>query len=150
MTGPHRVFPARAAALLGVAPLLVGCVDRRMSITSDPTGATVILNDAEVGTTPCEVEFTYFGVYDVRLHKDGYEPLVTNADAKAPPHEWPALDLAAMAVPTTKRTRINWHFTMTPAVQDDASLMARASELAGRAAEQATPPVSPAAAPPAP
>lgn len=150
MTRDFRSGGARVAvaALLG-CPLLLGCVDRRLAITSEPPGATVLLNDAEVGATPCEVEFTYFGTYDVRLHKDGYEPLVTKAKAKAPPHEWPGLDLAAIAVPTTKRTRIEWHFTMTPAVVDDAALMARASELAGRAAEQA-PPVTPPPAPPAP
>ncbi|MBN8646046.1 MAG: PEGA domain-containing protein [Planctomycetes bacterium] len=152
MTRDFRSGGARVAvaALLG-CPLLLGCVDRRLAITSEPPGATVLLNDAEVGATPCEVEFTYFGTYDVRLHKDGYEPLVTKAEAKAPPHEWPGLDLAAMAVPTTKRTRIEWHFTLTPAVVDDAALMARASELAGRAAEQA-PPATPTSAsePPTP
>lgn len=117
------------------AALLSGCVDRRIHIASTPPGASVILNDAEVGVTPCEVNFTYFGVYDVRLHKAGYEPLVTKAEAKAPVHEWPGIDLAAAAVPTTKRTRIEWHFTLSPEVIDDAALLARAAELRGKAVE---------------
>jgi hypothetical protein len=128
---------ARGLALCGLAfaACAVGCVDRRIHITSDPSGAAVILNDAEVGVTPCEVNFTYFGTYDVRLHKAGYEPLVTRAKAEAPFHEWPGVDLAAAAVPVTKRTRIDWHFTMTPEVVDDAGLLSRATELRGRAVE---------------
>ncbi|MFM9957762.1 MAG: PEGA domain-containing protein [Phycisphaerales bacterium] len=113
--------------------LLSGCQDRRLFITSEPAGARVILNDAEVGTTPCEVNFTYFGVYDVRLRKDGFEPLVTTAKAEAPVHEWPGVDLAAMAVPVEKKTRIEWHFTLSPEVIDDAALLSRAAEMHGRA-----------------
>lgn len=123
------------ACVLGSAVGLAGCVDRRIHITSEPTGAVVMLNDAEVGVTPCEVNFTYFGVYDVRLHKSGFEPLVTKAEAKAPFHEWPGVDLAAMAVPGTKKTRIDWHFTMQPEVIDDAALLARANDLRGRLTE---------------
>lgn len=121
-----------ALCALWSAAVAAGCVDRRIHITSEPTGAVVLLNDSEVGVTPCEVNFTYFGVYDVRLHKSGFEPLVTKAEAKAPFHEWPGVDLAAMAVPGTKRTRIDWHFTMQPEVVDDAALLARANDLRGR------------------
>lgn len=120
---------------LALAACGVGCADRRIHITSEPTGAAVILNDAEVGVTPCEVNFTYFGTYDVRLHKAGYEPLVTKAKTDAPFHEWPGVDLAAAVVPVTKRTRIDWHFAMTPEVVDDAGLLSRATELRGRAVE---------------
>lgn len=128
---------ARGMMLAGlvVAGCGFGCVDRRIHITSDPTGAAVILNDAEVGVTPCEVNFTYFGTYDVRLHKAGFEPLVTKAKTDAPFYEWPGVDLAAAVVPVTKRTRIDWHFTMTAEVIDDAGLLTRARELRGRAVE---------------
>lgn len=129
-TASHVCIP-----LLCAIPLLAGCVDRRITITSEPTGARVFLNDAEVGSTPCEVGFTYFGVYDVRLHKDGYEPLVTRATAKAPFHELPGVDLAAMVVPVTKRTRIDWHFTLSPAATDEAGLLMRAAEVRGLMAE---------------
>jgi len=134
---------------LGAAAGVAGCVDRRIHITSEPTGAVVMLNDAEVGVTPCEVNFTYFGVYDVRLHKSGFEPLVTRAEAKAPFHEWPGVDLAAMAVPGTKKTRIDWHFTMQPEVVDDAALLARAHDLRGRLDAPSTGAANPEGAPPA-
>lgn len=116
-----------AVALIGIACALGGCVERRLVITSEPAGATVYLNDAELGRTPLEVDFTYFGTYDVRLRKDGYEPLVTSRNAKAPFHEWPGVDLAAMLIPVTKRTRIDWHFDLVPADADENALLERAS-----------------------
>ena len=126
---PHtKVF-----SVLSVSPwvflCLAGCVERRIHITSEPTGAMVSLNDVDVGSTPCEVDFTYFGVYDVRLKKPGFEPLVTKAEAKAPFHEWPLVDLAAMLVPVRKRTRIDWHFVLEPADNDPARLRERAEAL---------------------
>ena len=80
------------------------------------------------GETPLDVDFTWFGVYDVRLRKDGYEPLVTTAEAKAPLHEQPGIDLAAMAVPGTKRTRIEWNFVLEPSEGKAEGLLDRAKE----------------------
>jgi len=116
------------AGALGCASL-TGCVERRISITSDPSGARVWLNDQEVGETPVEVDFTWFGVYDVRLKKDGYEPLVTTAEAKAPLHEQPGIDFVAMAIPGTSRTNIAWHFTLEPSEGKAEGLLDRAKEL---------------------
>lgn len=113
-----------AAGLLA----LTGCIERRLIVSSEPAGATLFLNDVEVGRTPCEVDFTYFGVYDIRLRKEGFEPLITTAEAKAPLHEWPGVDLVAMAVPARKETIIRWHFVMVPADEDREALMWRALE----------------------
>ena len=63
--------------LLMLPLLCTGCVRRTISIVSNPPGALVWLNDREVGRTPIEVEFLYYGTYDVRIVKDGYEPLIT-------------------------------------------------------------------------
>jgi hypothetical protein len=67
----------------------------------------------------------------VRLKKEGFEPLATTAEAKAPFHEWPVVDLAAMVVPVTKRTRIDWHFVLEPAREDRAGLLERAAAAGG-------------------
>jgi len=119
----------RAGLLLLLSITLGGCVERRFIITSDPTEARVFLNDVDVGTTPCEVDFTYFGTYDVRVKKPGYEPLITKAEAKAPFHEWPGIDLVAMAIPAKKSTIIEWHFTLEPASEDPNALIQRAGDL---------------------
>ena len=116
---------------MAAAAPLVGCAnpgpERRLFITSEPVGATVFLNDVEVGRTPVEVDFTWFGTYDVRLRKPGFEPLRTSAQAKAPIHEWPILDLVAMALPGREVTRIDWHFTMEPAAEGGRALASRAA-----------------------
>lgn len=65
-------FAAMAAWLLGAA----GC-SHSVLVKSQPMGATVFVNKAEVGVTP--VEFDEDGgsreqVYRIRLEKDGYLP----------------------------------------------------------------------------
>ncbi|MEO1129676.1 MAG: PEGA domain-containing protein [Planctomycetota bacterium] len=118
--------------LCASVPFLASCVDRRIYITSEPPGARVYLNDIDVGVTPAEVNFTYFGVYDVRLRKDGYEPLITSAEAKAPLHEQPVIDFFALLVPGEKRTEIRWHFDLEEAVNDPDALLERAAEMRER------------------
>ncbi|MBL0927760.1 MAG: PEGA domain-containing protein, partial [Phycisphaerales bacterium] len=125
----RRAPSCRALVLLAAAAPLAGCVDRRIVITSEPPGAMVTLNDAEVGRTPTEVSFTYFGVYDVRLEKPGYDTLITRAEARAPIYEKPGIDLVAMAVPVTKRTIVEWHFTLQPETTDPAAMVRRGAEL---------------------
>ncbi len=105
---------AMIGAVVGAMVGLGGCMHRSLDITSEPTGATVYLNDVEVGRTPLEVGFTYYGEYDVLLMKDGFEPLRTRKDAVAPIYEHPPLDLAAEAMPWGVETRVPWHFVMTP------------------------------------
>lgn len=121
----------RCIALVGLIFVLSGCArfERRITITSEPSGALVSLNNREVGRTPVEVDFTYFGVYDVRVRKDGFEPIVTTAETKAPLHEQPVVDIAAMLLPTTHKTHIAWHYDLEPADMDEDALLERASEL---------------------
>ena len=104
-----------ACCVLSGSLLLGGCLERKLQITSEPAGATCWLNDQEVGVTPLEVDFTYYGEYSVRLKKEGCEPLVTKATAKQPLYERPPLDLAATALPTNVETVIKWHFVLEPA-----------------------------------
>ncbi|MEM8836121.1 MAG: PEGA domain-containing protein [Planctomycetota bacterium] len=118
-----------ACALCALA--MVGCVDRRILITSEPSGARVLLNDVDVGVTPAEVNFTYYGVYDVRLRKEGYEPLRTTAEAAAPWHEYPIVDLVSMGF-GPKDVRIEWHFDLVTADTDPDALLDRAGALRER------------------
>ena len=103
-------------ALMGVLFVVfsLGCVERRLLITSEPSGALVYLNDQEVGRTPLEVPFTWYGTYDVRLEREGYQTLQTEQVAEQPWWEKPGPDLFAEAIPD-KRVEIAWHLKMTPA-----------------------------------
>ena len=105
-----------------LAATAAGCVERTLSITSDPQGALVYLNDQEVGRTPLEVPFTFYGTYDVRLQAAGHKPLWTMQEAKAPFWETPGIDLFAEMVPDGQ-SRIDWHFVLQPEVDaEDAEI----------------------------
>jgi hypothetical protein len=126
----------RMAAAVVLATLvaggLAGCVKRTISITSEPNGALVHLNDQEVGRTPLTVPFRFYGTYDVRLEKDGYEPLWTEADAAAPWWETPGPDLVAEMIPGAA-SEIRWHFDLEPKGElDEAALLERAGEMRDR------------------
>ncbi len=120
---------------LGVLFTLGGCVERRVEITSEPSGARVWLNDEEVGVTPCEAGFTYYGTYDVRLMLDGYEAVHEGREMKAPIYEYPIVDLAATAAPIDFESVNRWHFVLNATDEiagDRDALINRAVELRGR------------------
>lgn len=105
-----RCLPAAALAAL----TLTGCLERTIRVTSDPPGAIVWLNDVEIGQTPAQARFKFYGVYDVRLELPGYEPIHEGREAKAPFHEYPGPDLIASALPSRIHTTLDWHYTLTP------------------------------------
>jgi len=79
-----------------VLPLLmVGCVERTVTINTEPEGATVILNDEEVGRSPVRVPFTWYGDYEIILRKEGYATVQTNEPLRAPWYQWPFIDLVS-------------------------------------------------------
>lgn len=125
---------ALALALASVASLSVGCGTnkRTLVITSDPSGALVYVNDVQVGTTPLEADFTWFGVYEVRLSKPGFEPLVTTGEASPSLHDRPFFDFFSEVAPGVRETTVRWHYTLTPAIEDDEALLERARSAKGR------------------
>jgi hypothetical protein len=111
--GRQRSARITLAGLTTLAPLVAGCVQRTITITSQPQGALVHLNDQEVGRTPVTVPFTFYGTYDVRLEKEGFAPLSTMHKAKAPLLEYPGLDLLHEAIPGA-RVNLQWSFALQP------------------------------------
>jgi predicted ATPase len=75
------------------AAALAGCVERELTITSQPEGALVYVSDVEVGRTPVTIPFTWYQNYDVILRMDGYQTLKTHARLTPPWYEVPPLDL---------------------------------------------------------
>jgi hypothetical protein len=121
-------------ALLPVALALPGCIDRRITITSEPPGAIVWLNDVELGRTPITTRFTWYGHYDVRLRLEGHEPIATNRGTRMPIYEVPPIDLVASALPIGVRR--HWHFELAPlpvpSPEAEAQLLDRAREFRGQ------------------
>lgn len=106
-----------------------GCVLRTLQITTEPAGALVYLNDQEVGRTPLAVPFTWYGTYDVRLERDGYQPMWTTGEAKMPWWELPGPDLIAEMIPGAE-SNVAWHYTLEEATPSDE---VDTGELVGRA-----------------
>ncbi|NCY03200.1 MAG: PEGA domain-containing protein [Planctomycetia bacterium] len=82
--------PPLVVGCLLVAVLLVaatGCVQRRMTIRSNPPGALVYVDDYQIGTTPVSTDFIYYGTRKIRLVKDGYETLTVRQPFPIPWYE---------------------------------------------------------------
>src|SRR4051794_15673509 len=120
----------RALLLLLIGPLS-GCVERTMTIKSDPPGALVYLNDQEIGRTPFKRDFLWYGDYDVEVRKEGYETLKTHQWVKAPLSQWVPIDLFAELQPFTITDNHDLFFKLNPESTEAAAagpLMARAEE----------------------
>ena len=76
-----------------------GCVQRVVHVRSDPPGAAVWLNDREVGRTPFDREFLWYGDYDVVARADGYQTLKTTREVTAPWWQWVPFDLLTDFLP---------------------------------------------------
>ena len=147
--------------ILGFAASLVlsaGCghVERQMSISSNPSGALVYLNGQEVGRTPCTVDFTWYGRYDLALRMDGFQTLKTTQYVPAPWWQWVPFDLGAEVLPGRKLDNHYYAFALqaqTGENVDAALLVDRAASLkpmleSGEFTRKpATRPTSPATAP---
>ena len=44
----------------------------------------MLLDGEEIGTTPVAIDFTYYGTRDIKLVKDGYEPLAVSQKIATP------------------------------------------------------------------
>jgi hypothetical protein len=71
--------------LLPFVALTAGCgVTRTLQIDSVPSGATVLLEGREVGTTPYSEVFLSYGVRRLELRLEGYTRDVTKIDVGRP------------------------------------------------------------------
>src|SRR5215203_3396449 len=77
-------------------------VRRRLNVNSNPQGALVYVDNQQIGTTPCSVDFTYYGTREIRLIKPGFETLTVNQPIPAPWYEYTPIDFVAENLVTTK------------------------------------------------
>ena len=60
------------------------------------TGALVYVDSQQNGTTPCAVDFTYYGTREIRLVKPGFETLTVNQPIPTPWYETPGVDFISV------------------------------------------------------
>jgi hypothetical protein len=137
-------------ALAAVLAESAGCVERRMTIRSNPDGAMVYIDDYPIGTTPVSVGYTYYGTRKIRLIKDGYETMTVYQPMPTPWYEWFGVDFFSENVwPGKIRDERSFNYQLSPIVQvPNDQLVARAEQLraANRSAMAAEAPMV--AAPP--
>jgi len=122
-------LPALLTIGLSVSLLLAGCVERKLTINTEPQGALVILNDEEIGTSPVTVSFEWYGDYWIRISKDGYENLNTHRPLKGPWYDSFPFDFFAEIISSDRVIdSYEWSFTLEPKKQISRDELIQAAE----------------------
>lgn len=125
-------------ALGFLVALVAGCVERTVTITTVPDGATVILNDQEVGTSPVTVPFTWYGDYDLICRKQGFATDERKLHLSTPWYQIPLVDLVTENLtPVTYRDHRSFQIDLQPEqlpTRDE--LLSRGAEFRDRALYQ--------------
>jgi hypothetical protein len=136
---------ARSIPMLLLAAAAAGCVQRRMTIRSDPPGALVYVDDYQIGTTPVSHDFVYYGTRKIRLVKDGYETLTVRQPFPIPWYEYFPLDFVSEnLIPWEIRDERVVDLSMAPAAATPPEVVVARAEQA-RLAAGSLPPAAPAA-----
>lgn len=124
-----------------------GCVQRRMTIRSNPPGALVYVDDYQIGSTPVSTDFIYYGTRKIRLVKDGYETLTVRQPFPIPWYEIFPLDFVTENLwPWEIRDERVVDLAMTTTVSTPPELVvARAEQARSAAGSMPAPPPVPAA-----
>ncbi len=115
----------------------LGCVRRSITITTEPTGALVFLNDQEVGQSTVTTDFLWYGDYDVVIRKEGYETLQTHTLVSAPWYQRIPLDFVSEVLwPGYLHDHHDRHFVLAPKkIITSDELIDQANEIRRRAIE---------------
>jgi len=106
---------ALTAVCLIVTLFLGGCVERKLTINTEPQGAVVVLNDEEIGTSPVTTSFNWYGDYNVRISKEGFETLKTHRKLKGPWYDKFPFDFFAQLIyPGKIVDSYEWTFELAP------------------------------------
>ena len=112
--GKCNLFTVIVVSLI-VGLFLSGCVERKLTINTEPQGAIVILNDEEIGESPVTVSFEWYGDYNVRISKEGFETLKTHRKLEAPWYDGFPFDFFAQILnPKRIVDSYEWTFTLAP------------------------------------
>ncbi|TWU38763.1 PEGA domain protein [Novipirellula aureliae] len=81
-----------ASAILVTMVTSSGCVRRRMTVRTSPSGATISVDNQVIGTSPAATSFVYYGTREIRVEKDGYRTETIRRRLNPPWYEYPGLD----------------------------------------------------------
>jgi hypothetical protein len=107
-----------------------GCVQRTLTVRTDPPGALVYMNDQEIGRSPVTRYFLWYGFYDIEVRLPGYQSIKTVAPVIAPWWQIVPIDLIAEMFPVTDHHEL--FYTLHPPIEQDVDpklLVRRGEEL---------------------
>lgn len=98
--------------LLVAAP---GCVERKLTINTNPAGAQVFLNDEEIGVSPVTASFSWYGDYNITIRKQGCVTLQTHRKLDAPWYDLFPFDfVVGVLYPGRIVDSREWSFELAP------------------------------------
>ena len=101
--------------LLAELVFVCGCVRRRLTIRTNPPGAVAYLDNVELGKTPISRNFDYYGVREIKLIKEGYEPHTEMIRLRAPWYQWVGFDFVSeVLIPGTITDERPYTITLKP------------------------------------
>ena len=128
--------------MLGSAALLLalasgGCVERFITVKSDPPGAAVTLDDVQVGVTPVDIPFVWYGKRILGVDHPGYVPVREVIALNPPWWQFIPLDfITDVLLPFTFTDRAEFSFPLEKAVATGSeadAVLKRAAELREKA-----------------
>jgi hypothetical protein len=128
-------FLGSLALILAVLTNAGGCIERILTVQTNPPGALVELNNQEMGRTPVSRDFTWYGTYDVTIRLDDYRTLKTAAKVYAPIYEWIPIDLITELLPFPFKDHHTLNYSLIPelpASQPSPGIIERAAQLKGQ------------------
>ncbi|MBI4598100.1 MAG: PEGA domain-containing protein [Candidatus Omnitrophica bacterium] len=108
----YRIRYLISLVLCGI--LSSGCIRRSLTITTEPPGAMVYVNDELKGESPVTYDFIWYGSHRLILRKDGYERIQETKFIRSPFYFWIPFDLAMELLPFPIRDRRAWSYTLNP------------------------------------
>ena len=111
--GKRNLFVLTIVGLIA-AIIAGGCVERKLTINTEPQEAMVVLNDEEIGNSPVTVSFEWYGDYNVRVSKEGFETLKTHRKLKAPWYDGFPFDFLTLLNPERTVDEYEWTFELEP------------------------------------
>ncbi len=108
-----------------------GCVRRRMTVRTNPVGATAYLDNKPIGKTPLTTGFTHYGDRKFTFVKEGYETRTVILPVRAPWYEWIGLDFVSeVLLPGKLRDHKYYEVDMFPQqIMPQDALIAQAEEM---------------------
>ena len=105
----------RIIAVLLIVPMICGCVRRKMTVLSNPPGATVYLDGKDIGRTPLSTNFDHYGRQEFRIVKQGYETKTELKSVRAPWYQWVGFDFVSEVLLPGKLTdHKSYEFDLQP------------------------------------